>query len=774
MRAPPWAFAPGGGNVLYRFRAKRPSLAHWRAMGSMTARKRQAKALARMTAASLVGAAALFLSDAPFASAGSLVVAHGRPSVLDALHTPALLAVRAADPSSDSARLAADGHDETAWTARPGENQWRWVATFGQPVHLGLLRARFGTSTTSGVPTAFRWEALAPVADGAACPALPLDPAASGADPHAGRDDEGWVAIPTAAEAQLPTAGVVAQPTRRSWFVDVDACGVRLVIDRTNAGPPVVREVQAIESARDVLRRGVASDDGAFPGFHADGVIDGSYAGRWAGAPGKSRWMLRVDLREPEDIDRIRLVLGFDATSVQRAGTGRSYAIAWGPLHYVLEVSEDGRRFVPVASEPLRPDGTVLKIRRRLVTLPERRAVRAVRLSMSGATDGNGEPNPTAVPVVREIAAYRADDKLPILAAPWVLSVNANPSAESHTTPGAEMMNDAYHAKFLQSRFRQVLPDLRYDDRYARSLGDRGEPLDAPPSAEAGAVLESIEGDDPQLDALFLSQSSPPPVAVLSGSNDWEYDASTGPDLHDPHSPKRWRWDPLRDARFGGLGQLAPAVHDRVAPFMGFCGGAQILGLLEARRFDYWTPEDDRRTIDTVLRRTSGRPIRGFASPLDLERSWPPDPHPLRSKVEFVATDPLFADVAGPQHRRTTQSLPELHVDALRPDAFLPGAPLERFEVIATSAFCAPDVVAAGPRDGVFPNAGGSGWCDTVPEAFRSRGSAWPIIASQFHAEQWDFMTPGPGDPPESVADARLFIASAFDEMVDAYVKLAP
>ena len=34
--------------------------------------------------------------------------------------------------------------------------------------------------------------------------------------------------------------------------------------------------------------------------------------------------------------------------------------------------------------------------------------------------------------------------------------------------------------------------------------------------------------------------------------------------------------------------------------------------------------------------------------------------------------------------------------------------------------------------------------------------------------------TPGPGDPPESVADARLFFAAAYEEMVDAYVKLAP
>jgi hypothetical protein len=546
---------------------------------------------------------------------------------------------------------------------------------------------------------------------------------------------------------------------------------LRLVIDRTNRGPPVVREVQAIESARNVLRDGQATDDGAYPGFSAADAIDGTYAARWAGAPGRSRWTLRVDLREPALIDRIRLVLGFDATSTQRSGTGRSYAIAWGPVRYVVETSEDGRRFSPVASEPLRADGSILPLRRRLVTVSEPRAVRSVRFVFFGATGADGTPQAGAVPVVREVAAYRADDHRPILAAPWILSINANPAAESHTTPGNEMTNDAYHAKFLQARFGQLLPALRLDDRYARSLGPRGEPLDAPPSDEAGEVLESIEGDDGQLDGQFLTQSSPRPIAILSGSNDWDYAAETGPDaVH----PKRWYWDPLRDARLGGMAQLAPAVRGRMAPFIGFCGGAQILALLEAKRSDASTAEDDLRTIDRVLRRTSGRLIRGFAPPIDIERDWPADPHPRRAKVRFIPTDPLFEDMAGPEHRSSTQALPESHSDVVRPDAFLPGGLLQRFEVLATSAFCGPDVVAAGPRDGAFPNPAGPGLCDLVPEAFRSRDRAWPIIASQFHAEQKDFTTAGPGDPPESVADARLFLAGAYEQVVDAYVRLGP
>jgi hypothetical protein len=719
--------------------------------------------LAGLTLVSLAATVPLALTHARHASAGALVVAHERTSVLDALRTPDLLAIRAADPSGDDARLAADGRDDTAWTGRAGELRWKWSAAFAQPVHVGLLRARFGASPTSGVPTAFHWEVRGPVAT----------PAARGAkacDALAPTSDEGWMRLDGAEQAPSPT-DYLAQPTRRSWFVEADACGLRLVVDRTNAGPPVVREVQAIEGARDVLGDAEASDDGAYPGFRAADAVDGTYARRWAGAPGKSRWTLRVDLPEPQAIDRIRLVLGFDATSVQRAGYGRSYAIAWGPIHYVLEASDDGKRFVTVATEPMRADGTLLPLRRRLVSLPEARTVRAIRLVMTGATGPNGVPVPGAVPVVRELAAYRADDQRPILSAPWLLSVNANPSAESHLTPGAEMTNDAYWAKFLQRRFTQLIPGLRRDDRFDRSLGSHGEPLDAPPSDEAGEALEAIEGDDPLLDAQLLSQSSPPPIVVLSGSDDWDYAAETGPD---GKNSKRWHWDPLRDARGGGMGQLAPAVRQRVAPFLGFCGGAQLLGLLEARRVEASSPDEDRRAIDLVLRRTSGRPIRGFAPAIDVERAWPGDPHPPRAKIQFVPNDPLFLDLAGAQHRSTTQALPESHADAIRADAFLPGAPLERYAVLATSAFCGPDVVAASARDGVFPNPSGPGWCDTVPEAFRSKDRAWPVIGTQFHAEQKDFATPGPGDPPESIADPRLFIAAAYDEIVDAYVKLAP
>jgi hypothetical protein len=466
----------------------------------------------------------------------------------------------------------------------------------------------------------------------------------------------------------------------------------------------------------------------------------------------------------------VRLVLGFDATTFARAGagrTGRSYGVAWAPVKYVVEASEDGARFEAIAREPLRADGTSLPLRRRMIRVSPRR-VKALRLVMQGATGADGQPSPDAEPVVREIAAYRADDPHPVLAPPWVLSVNANPSGQSHKEIGGEDLNDAFHAKFLQRRFAALLPALRRDDRLARRVGPYGEPHEAPPSDATGQALEAIEGDDPVLDSELLSESSPPPITVLSGSNDWDYAPYT---RSDPLKATRWFWDPLRDARGGGMGQLGPAVVGRVAPMLGFCGGAQILALLEARASEP-ASVDDQALIDLVLKRINGHTIRGFATAKDIEWAWPSDPHPRRALVSFVPSDPLFSDLAGAVLRASTQALPEAHSDAVRPDAFLAGAPLEHFDVLATSRFCGPDVVASGPRDGVVPGPKASTWCDMVTETFRSRGDGWPLIATQFHAEQRQFNAPAPGDPPESVDDPRLFIAGAFEEIVDAYERL--
>jgi hypothetical protein len=222
------------------------------------------------------------------------------------------------------------------------------------------------------------------------------------------------------------------------------------------------------------------------------------------------------------------------------------------------------------------------------------------------------------------------------------------------------------------------------------------------------------------------------------------------------------------------MGQLARAVRSRMSPFLGFCGGAQLLGLLEAESPSHEVSVDDEDLIDEVLSRATGKPIRGFAQPNECERAWPGDPRPTRATVAFDPTDPLFSDLAGAAGRSTTQELPLWHADAVRPDAFLPDGPLRRFEVLATSKFCAVEGVVARTRDALFPNAKDASWCRTVPQAFRSRDTAWPIIGAQFHAEQRDFAAPAPGDPPESVADPRLFLAAAYELIVDANLRLAP
>jgi hypothetical protein len=61
-----------------------------------------------------------------------------------------------------------------------------------------------------------------------------------------------------------------------------------------------------------------------------------------------------------------------------------------------------------------------------------------------------------------------------------------------------------------------------------------------------------------------------------------------------------------------------------------------------------------------------------------------------------------------------------------------------------------------------------------VPEAFRSKDPSWPVIGAQFHAEQHDFPTAAPGDPPEATADPRLFMAGVYEDIVDAYERYAP
>jgi hypothetical protein len=634
---------------------------------------------------------------------------------------------------------------------------------FRAPVQVALLRAHFGKGPAVGVPILYRWEALESRPGATECSAVQ-------------QISQRYLTIlgATGVRTSSVQAGVPGEPTHQSWFVDVAACALRLVIDKTNSGPPVIRQVYAYQGARNVLLGATAKVTSAAR-FDPQAAIDGRDDSYWMGKPGVHRWTLGIALAEPTPLDRVRLVLGEEAVSRPRgrSGTepGRSYGVSRAPLHYALEVSEDGTTFARVASTPLTSDGHVLPLRRRLITLSQPRPVRSLRLVMDGATGSLGLRDAAAAPVVREIAAYRSDDRRPVIPHPWLLSVNANPAPLIHRAPGGEAANDAHFAGFVRQRFAAMMPGLREDT--SNPPEDPGEhPQPTARHVSPNQLLETIEGDDPMLNEALLGQSSPPPITVLSGSNRWEYPIEV---VRDQLLGPGWTWDPLRDAQHGGMGQLHLAVKNRVAPFLGFCGGAQLLALLEAKPSDDTTLSQDVETIDRIIRRTSGRPLRTPApNQQDIETAWPNDGRP-RVEVTFNPYHPLFHDFAnlelgrGPARDRA-RSFPKRHENVVRPDAFLPNQPLASFVVVGSSQFCGPDVVAAGPRDPALPNPRGPGQCIAVPEVFRSRTGSYPIVATQFHPEQSNYSYPAPGDPPESVDDPSLFLAAVYEQMVDAYL----
>jgi hypothetical protein len=597
-----------------------------------------------------------------------------------------------------------------------GPNAWTREWTFDHEQHVSVIRARFA-STTTGVPIRYAWEAR-----------------------RCGSGE--YTPIADASEHRNDPSGLLVLPRRRTWFVEATGCAIRLVVTGTNGGVPAIASAELIEGARDVLRGAIAQEDPE----HA--INDDQYETAWAGEKGAGRWTVTLRLPRAERIDRVRLVLGANATSIARAGLGRDYAVARAPQRWSLEASEDGTTYTTIAR------GASPLVRRPLMRIAHPKPVMSLRLVMEGATDDEGRVSMRSSPIVREIAAYAATDARPILPEPWVLSVNANPAASARKGAGGELANDAYFAKFLQLRFALLNQGVARDDRYTRTLGNRGELLAAEPSPSDGRALESIEGDDAALNESFLTASWPPPIAVLSGSNDWEYARRTL-----PSTSGTTKWNPLLPARSGGMGDLAEAVKHRATPFVGFCGGAQILALLEAHS------DGSGAEIDAVLRRNTGRPIRGFAPESALIRAWPGESRPA-PKVTFDKNDPLFSDLAFPGGRSTTHAFPEAHLDLVRPDAFLPNGPLSRFQVLATSLFCSPVVVAS-----LNPSPNGIGRCSKVTEVFRSRDPGWPIIGAQFHAEMRDYEKPPAGDPPEAIADSRLFVAAVYEEILDTYLR---
>jgi hypothetical protein len=670
------------------------------------------------------------------------------------------------DPVPDGAPiLAVDGDPNTAWRGSPADSLWVWNLPFSRVVHLALLRAYFGDASNRGVPTVYRWEYRAPVAG------------------HC--DDAEWQVIPRSEVDDRDPNQFVSGPNnvhvrRQALFTDVDACALRLVISRSEGGPPSLRELQILEGAPSITRgpgvRVFASNHlPAVPRSSPEAVLDGKYETLWAGEPGLERWSMEIRLPEARTIDRISLAMGLDAVTVPREeGTGRSFSGAYLPLRYTVESSPDDDidHLSPIEeANPPKLDDDPLPTRRRLVHLTQPRRVEMLRITVTAATGPLGERDvATSAPVIREVGMFEASDPRPVVTEPLFLSVDANPSGLTHRLKWAEEGSDGEFARAVSHRLRRFI--VGYDV-------DTGWPADASRRRDngRGRFLESIEGDDPLLAAPLLQAISPPPVLLLSGSLSFEFDDHTAaPD--DKSRP--WSWNVLAPAGDPdrGMGQLLPAFRDRVAPFIGFCGGAHILGLFEAQRAlaDRESGEAPvvRALLDAAIVRNTNQEIRPLKLTRDYyERAWwydPPRTDRVRPVVTFDAADPLFTSLPGGD-RRESRELPLSHVDMLREPAF--DDILSGFQVSAYSDYCSPLVDPAGPAE-VLPAPGQpDARCVRVPQAFRSTDpSRYPVIGFQFHPEQRDLTRLVPGSPDDARGDAMNIFANAIDLVLDSYVRV--
>ena len=484
-------------------------------------------------------------------------------------------------------------------------------------------------------------------------------------------------------------------------------------------------------------------------------------------------------------IDRISLTLGLDAVTVPTGtGTGRRFTGAYLPLRYSVSASpdEDFAHLSPIEeAEPPSENGEPLPTRRRLVRLRAARPVRELELTITKATGPSGEDDDSlAAPVIRELGIYEASDEHPVVTEPLFLSVNANPSAMTHEMKWGEDGADAEFARAIYHRLRRVISGFDVDTGY---------PADASRKRDLGRgkFLESIEGDDPLLAEPLLHAISPPPMVMLSGSLLFEFDEKTKkPEM----STQPWGWNVFASASDDdrGMGQLVPALRDRVAPFIGFCGGAHILGLFEAksrgssggerasRAPSEGAASEVRTLIDTVLVRNFNQEIRPLAINKQLyERAWwydPPRTDIVRPRVSFETSDPLFATLPEwDSGRAASLELPLSHIDMIRADAF--DQSLSKFHVSAYSEYCRPWVSTDGPEQVSEDPARAESRCVRVPQAFHTTDpSTYPVIGFQFHPEQRDLTRLGPGSVADARGDAMNVFANAVDMVLDSYVRL--
>lgn len=648
---------------------------------------------------------------------------------------------------------AVDGDPETAWRGAPGQGPWTYTLPFRRVVHLGLLRAHFGDDAARGVPGEYRWEYQPPVAG--RCETWGLWDLVPGGRHH-DRDGNEFLYGPRDVHAQ-----------RQVLFADVDACGIRLVMTVMNGSSdtPVLRELKVMESAPSLLRSAKVVDDTAGPAALAPsspaGALDGAYETWWAGAAGAGPWALTIRLPTKTMVDRLSLLLGEDATTVpNRDGPGRRFSGAYLPTSYSVSTSadEDPAHFVAIPeAEAPRAGASALPVRRRLVQFAPR-PVKLLRIVIRAATDRAGVVGTAgSAPVVRELGLYAADDVRPVVTEPLFLSVNANPAELTKNLKGGEATADGLFAREVHHRMRRIVVGFDRDSRWPAE-GKR------PRDASVGRYLEAIEGDDPTLARPLLAAMSPPPLVILSGSLDWEYDDESEPY---PYKLGHFRWDVASKAtdEDRGMGLLRDVVRARAAPFMGFCGGAQILALLAEGGDDF----------DRVLARNGNAQIRGLITQKNpYERAWwsdPPATDAARPVFHYDPQDPVFDFGGRSPKRRRTRAMPSSHGDMIRASAL--GGRLPGLRMIAHSDFCASWVDPRGPEP-TFPDPNDpSRRCVRVPQAFRSvDADGYPIVGFQFHPEQRDLPRLAPGDPPEARADSLQVVANTLDLAIEAWLRL--
>lgn len=719
-----------------------------------------------------------FLADLPLDDASRIarpepVLVHGLRDVRNLAWLDDLAGVPIASTTQglDFAALAIDGDPATAWRGAEGETHWEWILPFRVPIHLGLIRAWFGDSAARGVPSAYHWD-YDPVVDGACAWNQQWKPLPDGAVDD--RHPNEFVHGPKTVHAQ-----------KQVVFTDASACAVRLVIDASEGGaPPVIRELALHASATSLTRepgveviasrlplaRGEGGGEGLLSRSKPEHVIDGLYSTFWSGDPGAGPWTLEVRWPTPRKADRLGMRLGYDAVTVDRADdAGRDFSGAHMPLRYRIEIdSGDGVWVHLPEADPPEQWGSPLPVRRRLVHLHSVKTVRALRMTIDEATGFWGERDPkSAAPVIRDLALYGPDDRYPVIEPPLFLSVNANPSRLTSRRKGGEAYSDGGFARDAYSRLRRIVAGFDTDTRWP---ADASRPRDD----GTGRFLEAIEGDDPVLGRALLVESAPPPVVMLSGGFSWTMDEHTAPDTSRKGA---WFWDVTApaDSPDRGMGALVAPVRERVAPFLGFCGGAQILAALEA-----WP------TMSEELQRDGRDPYDGWSrlflgngnEPVDripvgkehIELAWwldAPKADASRPVIHFDASDPMFETLAAGGTRTSTRQLPSSHYAMIRASAF--EGPLSALKLTAYSEYCAPWVLE-GPE---LTWEQGEARCVRVPQAFRSRDdSRYPIMGYQFHPEQRDLPRLAPGAPAEERGDALNAFANGIDLAIVGYLRL--